>query len=338
VPATPGNENQPSVLLQGHSDMVADKEESSTHDFDTDPLDIYVDGDFVKAKGTTLGADDGVALAMILALLNDSEFKHGPLEVIFSANEEVSPMGISAFDTSLIKSKYMLNIDSESSDLVTVGCAGCIIFDGVIKTKKIKSKKTNKSYCIEIKNGLGGHSGIEIHKKIINAVKASAELLNELEKTFEFSIVKINGGKFPNAIPHSCTTVIQCEKDELEEIVACASKKFAKIKSSYPDEINISLSIHEVENDSYSLSKKDSSIAIAALCDIFNGVYTNNKEFNIPNTSCNLGIIRTNENDITMTHMVRSLESNEMDKLYSLMSKTYKLASADIVYRDKMMP
>ena len=195
---TPGYENSDMVMIQGHMDIVAEKTEDSTHDFQNDPLELIVDGDTLTANKTTLGADDGAAIAMGLALLDSTDIPHPPLEFIATVDEEIGMLGAYALDGSKIRSRKVINIDSEEEGIITVGCAGAVdIFTSFPADKKLVN---GVKYKYVVDGLLAGHSGLDIHQERANAGQIVARLFLDAREKAELNIVSINGGRATNVI------------------------------------------------------------------------------------------------------------------------------------------
>ena len=198
---TNGLENAEPIILQGHLDMVCQKTENCSIDFSKDSLEIFIDGDFIKAKNTTLGADNGIAVASVLAILESDCYTHPPIEAVFTTDEETGMVGANHLDTSVLKSKRMINIDSEEDDTMTVSCAGGADF---LATFNFQREAVEGVEIELILKGLkGGHSGIEIDKGRVNANILAGRVLNHL-KTTDFNLLSINGGDKTNAITNLC--------------------------------------------------------------------------------------------------------------------------------------
>lgn len=200
--ATDGYENAEPVILQGHLDMVCQKTEESNIDFMKDGLDLYVDGDFVKAHGTTLGADNGIAVAMILAILESDEISHPEIQAVFTTDEEIGMVGAGKLDMSVLTAKKMINLDAEEDDAITVSCAGGSDFKAVIPVNRVK--QTGTKITVTLKGLKGGHSGVEIDKGRVNADVLAGRFLNHMSNIADFDIIAINGGDKGNAIPNLC--------------------------------------------------------------------------------------------------------------------------------------
>ena len=229
--ASKGRESDAPIILQGHLDMVCEKAEGIKKDMAMEGLDLYIDGDFLKAKGTTLGGDDGIAVAMIMALFEDESLSHPRLEAVLTVDEEIGMLGAAAIDVSYLKGHTMLNIDSEAEGIFTVSCAG-----GVVATAKIpflSQEDHSNKYSLELYGLTGGHSGIEIHKGRASSNKMMAQILKKLSETIPIRLVSINGGLKDNAIPVATTAVIAC-KEDLNSVVK-AVKQIATMCIAYPE-------------------------------------------------------------------------------------------------------
>lgn len=205
-PAT-GYEQIPSVALQGHMDMVCVKTADSTHDFTKDPIELVRDGEFIRAKDTTLGGDNGIAIAMILDIFTDPSVKHGPLEAIFTISEETGLTGAFGLDASLIDSRRMLNLDSEEEGVVYIGCAGGIEVDATLKAELVEPPAHWETWTLRVDHMLGGHSGGEIHKQRGNAIKLAARTLHQINGLTPVMLALLQGGTKRNVIPSICDAV-----------------------------------------------------------------------------------------------------------------------------------
>ena len=234
-PGTSGYENSPGVILQGHMDMVCEKNKDTVHDFTKDEIKLRVDGDYLYATGTTLGADNGIAVAMGLALLACDDIPHPPLEVVYTVNEEVSMIGAMELDGSLFKGKYIINVDSEEEGKITVSCAGGVTAVVTISKeyKEITSPKT--AYNISIKGLQGGHSGMEIDKKRGNSNVLMGRVLNHLCKDgkIDYDLVSIHGGLKNNAIPREAECVILVDNKNEEILQKEISNILGIFKNEY---------------------------------------------------------------------------------------------------------
>ena len=312
-PATNGYENAEPIILQGHLDMVCQARPDFSIDFIKDGLDIFIDGDFIKAKGTTLGADNGIAVAYVLAILESNEVSHPAIEAVFTTDEEIGMIGATAFDASVLSAKKMINIDSEEDDTLTVSCAG-----GSELLCKINAEKTatEANPVTIILDGLkGGHSGVEIHKGRTNSNILAGQFLNAL-KDNDFKLVSISGGDKSNAITNR--TVIVLASSTAETLKTEAEKALNRIAlevlKTEPD-FCYSVTIGETENvEIFSESFKNKIIEF--LLNTPNGVIKMSEDVQgLVETSLNLGILATEEGGIRFQF---SLRSNKTDGLLKL--------------------
>jgi len=218
-PATAGMEHKPTVILQGHVDMVCEKDSDVNHDFETDPIDFYIDGDWMKARGTTLGADDGIGMAAMLAVLADKDIAHGPLEALFTVEEETGLTGASALQDGFMSGNVLINLDSEDEGELFIGCAGGIDTVATFTYKQCEIPPNSIAYKLKISGLTGGHSGDDINKRRGNAIKILNHFLLNCSGLFGVSICSFDGGNLRNAIPREARTIIMldntyCEKFE----------------------------------------------------------------------------------------------------------------------------
>ncbi len=319
-PATFGRENHKGVIIQGHLDMVAEKRITSNHDFDKDGLDLYVEDGYLKAKDTTLGGDDGIAIAYALALLDSDNISHPNLEVIFTIDEETGMDGAKAIDLSDINSKYLLNIDSEEEGVFVAGCAG---------GAKVKC---NIPYRTVIKEGLkctlfveglkGGHSGVEIDKERGNADIIAARVLSQILKTINIDCIEICGGNKDNAIPRECLINFLVDSKQIEKlkiIIFEIEKVLKKEYTSSDSGIKLGLFVGNSETHSVIIDEDLKNI-LFYLNNIPNGIMHMNYDIKgLVETSLNLGILNTKDNHMTAVSAVRSSVSTRrkmiIDKL-----------------------
>lgn len=217
-----GYEQVPSVALQGHMDMVCVKTADSTHDFTKDPIELVRDGDFLRAKDTTLGGDNGIAIAMILDIFTDPTIKHGPLEAIFTISEETGLTGAFELDASLINSRRMLNLDSEDEGVVYIGCAGGVEVDASLKAELVEVPVHWEAWKLRVDHMLGGHSGGEIHKQRGNAIKFAARTLHQINQVTPVMLATLEGGTKRNVIPSTCDAVFFAPETAHEDIMKAA--------------------------------------------------------------------------------------------------------------------
>lgn len=307
-----GYENAEPLILQGHIDMVAVKEDGCAKNLETEGLDIMIDGDYVTAKGTSLGGDDGIAVAFALAILDDDSIAHPPLEAIFTTEEEVGMIGADYIDVSDLKGHLFLNMDSEDEGVFTVSCAGGVSVSS--KLPFIKEEVTGSRILIRIDGFAGGHSGIEIHKGRLNANVAMGRLLHELSREVPVRLIQINGGEKDNAIATWCEASLALPQEFEERAIECLEEVFEEIKEEYASvEKNIRLSAGVTAPfQLYAMSEERTAAIIAALLHMPDGVQRMNPEMEgMVQTSLNMGILRTEEHTVTMKFAVRSANATE---------------------------
>lgn len=228
-----GYENAPAVIIQGHSDMVAEKDMDSSHDFSVDPLKLIVDGDELKAQGTTLGGDDGIAIAYALAILEDASLKHPALEVVITTNEEVGLLGATALDTSVLSGTRMINIDSEEEGSLLAGCAGGLTARSRIPVNYVEA--TDSCYEITISGLTGGHSGTEIHKNRANSNILMGRLLHTIGGQMEYMLAELEGGQKDNVITQNTRALVLITEDAEDQLTKICTDFENCIRNEYRD-------------------------------------------------------------------------------------------------------
>ena len=313
APGTCGLEDHEPVILQGHMDMVCEKDADCPLNMDVDGLDLAHDATSVFARGTTLGGDDGIAIAYAMALIADQSIPHPPLEVIITVDEEVGMLGASAIDVSMLKGRKMINLDSEDEGIFTVSCAG-----GARATLTLKvERKMVYGPCVRLSvDGLqGGHSGAEIHKNRANANKVMGEFMSRILKLMPLCLTSFSGGSKDNAIPRSCQANVVAMGIGLERINSVAEALQAEIREQY-DEPEASVQAFDVDAlGGNSLTTEDTAKAVALLCAVPNAVQSYSADIpGLVQTSLNLGIAKLGEN-FSITFSVRSSVNQEKEAL-----------------------
>ena len=307
--ATPGYEDHEPVILQGHMDMVCDKDEDCPLDMEKDGLDVTHDGQYVFAKGTTLGGDNGIAVAMAMALLADKTIPHPALEVIITVDEETGMDGAVGIDLSSLKGRRMVNLDSEDEGVFTVSCAG-----GARATIDLPvSRRAVYGPCVKLTiEGLqGGHSGVEIHKNRANANKVMGELLSRVQEVMPLCLTKLTGGAKDNAIAHTAQATFVAMGMNPERINDIALQLQTELREQY-DEPNLVIFGDNVDAlGGKALSTEDTAKAIGLLQSAPNGVQSFSEDIEgLVQTSLNLGVVRLEES-LKLTFAVRSSVEQE---------------------------
>ena len=314
--ATKGNKSTESIMLQCHLDMVCEKEENSNHDFEKEGLDVYIEGDYIKAKGTTLGADNGIGVAIILAILNSNEINHPKIEAIFTVQEETTMEGAKKIDVSMLESKKMICLDNMNEKELWIGCAGAKIFEYEMEGSMHKNDKDYISARIGINGFRGGHSGKDIAKKRGNPIKEMGNLLNKLYNKYNIYLKSIYGGRKVNVIPRECYSEIFVKQDDFENISKdIVEYNEVKKKKNINDSENIKVSIEQIkQGDDNSFNSDTTKEVINVLKEIKNGVYYEDKYSN-PLVSLNIGEIESTENKVKISFSIRTNRSEIEEKL-----------------------
>ena len=310
---TCGMEDHDPVILQGHMDMVCEKARDCDLDMASEGLDVRQDGRFVFAKGTTLGGDDGVAVAYVLALMADRSIPHPPLEAILTVDEEIGMLGADKIDLSQLKGRVLINLDSEDEGVFTVSCAG-----GALVTISLPvERRAVYGPCIRLTvDGLrGGHSGAEIHKNRANANKVMGELLSRIQKIMPLCLTSLSGGTKDNAIPQSCQATAVAMGIHLERINTIAAELQAEIRETY-DEPEALIQAFDVDAlGGNSLTTESTDKVVGLLCAAPNGVQAWSKDIEgLVQTSLNLGIAKLGER-FSACFSVRSSINTEKQEL-----------------------
>ena len=306
--ATAGYEDRPAIIFQGHLDMVADKKPGAAIDMEKEGLTLYRDGDFLRAKDTTLGGDDGVALAYALAILDSEDIPHPDFEAVFTSDEEIGLLGAVAIDQNEIKGRLLINIDSDEEGVFTVGCAGGMRSDVTLPVSRTNSE--TEAYKLKAYGFKGGHSGVEIDKGRVNANKALVEILTKIG---DISIKDIRGGNADNAIPRECECIFSSENDVTDLVKDLGNE----IKARYADiEPDIAFSIEAVESTVAGLSTDDSARLVSLLDKLPSGIIAMSTDVEgLVETSLNMGILRLEADRAEVSFSVRSAKGAEKEKL-----------------------
>lgn len=321
--ATEGYEDFSPLILQGHMDMVWEKNKDTEFDFSTQGIELVIDGDFLKANGTTLGADNGIAVAYALAILDSDDIKHPALEVVITTDEEDGMSGVVNLDFDEFDGKTLINLDTEEYGEVYVSSAGGTRTEikFIFETKKIGNGYTPIS--IEVKGLSGGHSGAEIHKNLGNSIKILSEVLYHLSKRYEMSLIHIDGGGKVNAIPREAVAeiAVKLDGDSIDELKKLAGLAFENILKDFKvsDKLPI-LAIEKIEEKNLGISLGDTLNIINFLHEVPNGVLEMSKHIEgLVETSINIGFISTEIVDgnvkIRIKSLARSMANNPLNRL-----------------------
>ena len=318
-PAAPGYEGHPTVILQGHLDMVCEKDADCDIDFTKDGLRLRQDGEYISAEGTTLGGDDGIAVAYALALLADPEAKHPALEAVFTVDEEIGMLGADGMDLSVLQGRLLINCDSEDEGVLTVSCAGGARSD--FKLPIAYEAAQGKAYCLTVSELIGGHSGVEINAGRANANKVLGQILKDLP----LRLVSVDGGSKDNAIPRESLAVVCSEAADFPERFAAATQKLCLPET----EKYVKFTCQPTEAQQM-LTERAGRAVLGLLNDLPNGVQKMSGDIEgLVQTSLNLGILETKAAYVRMAFSVRSSVNSEKEALLAELNALAKQYGAE---------
>ena len=332
--ATAGMEDRKGVVLQAHMDMVPQKNSDTEHNFITDPIDAYVDGEWVTARGTTLGADNGIGLAASLAVICSDNIEHGPLEVLVTIDEEAGMTGAFGLEAGWLEGDILLNTDSEDEGEVYMGCAGGINANIQFPLQLEAAPSDHQTFEITVKGLKGGHSGVDIHLGRGNANKLLARFLKEAGRDIGVRVAAINGGTLRNAIPREAFATITVAPAQREEFKACLEFFAQAIKKELSaTEPFIEVSLAPVVEQPQVLTTDCQSRLVAALNGVFNGVVRMSDEVEgVVETSSNLGVVQTENGSVFIQCLIRSLADSCRIDAQEMVASVFELAGADVEF------
>ena len=334
--ATPGREKALGVILQGHMDMVGDKNSDVAHDFAKDPIRPSIKGEWVQADGTTLGADNGIGLAASLAVMEEKELVHGPLEFLFTVDEETGLTGANKLEKGVLKGKYLLNLDSEEEGTFTIGCAGGA--DSVVTLPLKRKAAASKSlYRLKVAGLRGGHSGIDIHQGRANAIKLVARLLAGAADKHRFELVGIEGGNKRNAIPRESWAVLAIEPARARALGAHFKKAFEDVRVEFKTvETGARVEFEKLEGaKDYPMDAASRKALIGLLVALPHGVISMHPEIpGLTETSTNLAIIQTEKKQVQIICSTRSSIASALGATRGVLKAVCELAGARIQLND----
>ncbi len=335
-PASPGMEGHPGVILQGHMDMVPQKNSDKVFDFEKDPICAYVEdnGEWVTADGTTLGADNGIGVATAMTILADKEAVHPALEAFFTVDEETGMYGANDLKGGVLQGKTLLNLDSESEGELYIGCAGGVDTTAKFDFEPVEVEEGDIALKVVLKGCKGGHSGCDIHLQRANAIKLLFRFLKTAVSEYEARLVCVQGGSLRNAIPREAECVITIPQegyDDMQQLVDEYEDLF--IREYDGVEENISLSMQEVECPKTEMPEDVQDFLIHAVCVCPHGVYRMIPEMpDIVETSNNLSTIAMNGNSVTVLCLTRSSVESRKEELKQMIQSAFSLAGADVQF------
>ena len=335
--ATPGYENRQTVILQSHQDMVCDKLVDVEFDFNTDAIQTYVDGEWLKAKGTTLGADDGIGCAIELAILDSDDIEHGPLECVFTVDEETQLTGASAMKPGFMSGTMLINLDSEDEGEMFVSCAGG---RSTVATFRFTREDAPKDYFfveISLKGLTGGHSGDDINKRRANAIKILSRFVYNMEEKYGSRLVSFNSGKLHNAIPRDGRAVIAVPNAVKEQVRADWNVFTAAVE----DEFHVTDTSMAFKMESTEPAKVISAEAgkniVRALQAVDNGIFAICQDEalgGMVETSSNIAVVKTSETEMEILASQRSNVMSNLDNQCNTIKAVFQLAGAEVIQND----
>ncbi|HUI84459.1 MAG TPA: aminoacyl-histidine dipeptidase [Candidatus Binatia bacterium] len=326
-PAHPGRETAPMALLQGHLDMVCEKNEGTAHNFDSDPIQVRREGDWLKANGTTLGADNGVGVAAALAVMESTDIAHGPLEFVFTIDEETGLTGAAEFPPGLLHSQYFLNLDNEEKDTICIGCAG-----GVKTTARRKIKLQvpagNSAWRIKVSGLKGGHSGVDIHLGRGNALRILAGILQSLMDRLPVEIADLTGGSAQNAIPREAAAMIVLDGSREHELKSLLAELEADHKAdlgSFDPEVKIT--VDKVDSPAKVFSAEDARRSVHLLATLHHGILAMSPDVpGLVQNSTNLATVATKGDVVEIVTSQRSAIASSKNAAARMVATACKLA------------
>ena len=331
-PATPGMENRKGIILQAHMDMVPQKSKESKHNFETDPIETYIDGDWVKAKDTTLGADNGLGVATIMAVMEDKTLVHGPVEALITADEETHMVGANALPEGELFGDILLNLDSETWGKFVIGSAGGVDVSAKLEYKEVETDADDVAMKVVLNGLRGGHSGLEIHEGRANANKLMVRFVREAVATCEARLATWHGGTMRNAIPFECETVLTLPKENVEEFKQLVADFKETFENDYKAiESGIGFFTESVETPATEVPEEIQDNLIDAIYACHDGVLRMIPTFpTVVETSSNLAIIDIAEGKAEFKILARSANDSMRDYLATTLESCFSMAGMEV--------
>lgn len=330
-PARPGREHAPMALLQGHLDMVCEKNEGTPFNFDTDPIKVVRDGDWLKADGTTLGSDNGVGVAAALAVMESQDISHGPLEFAFTIDEETGLTGAAEFPGGLLHSKYFLNLDNEDIGTLCIGCSG-----GVKTTARrkiaLRPATANAAWRIKVSGLKGGHSGVDIHQGRGNAIRILGGVLQNTLDHLPIEIAAINGGSAQNAIPREASATVSLDsgrEKELKSLIAQSEADYRADLGEFDSELQVT--VEKAERLPNVMEANDARQTVALLASLHHGVLAMSPDVpGLVQTSTNLAVVTTKGDVVEIITSQRSAIESSKNNAAAMVATICKLAGFEV--------
>lgn len=336
-PATVGYENHPTIILQAHIDMVCEKNAGSTHDFETDAIQTYIDGDWIKAKGTTLGADNGIGMAMMLAVLEAENLQHPALECLFTVDEETGLTGAFALEKNFLTGSVLINLDSEDDGEIFIGCAGGIGTKAILSYKNEDSPANYFGFRVTVSGLTGGHSGGDIHLGLANAIKVLNRYLRQLNQQMDLRLISFEGGNLHNAIPREASAFAAVPYAEKETIRVILNHYITTIEDEYKEiEPNFRISLDSEPIPATVMNKSFSDTLLYTLDACPHGVISMSRDIpGLVETSTNLASVKMiGDNKIEINTSQRSASETAKEAIAAQLYSVFALAEASIIQSD----
>lgn len=330
--ASAGMENRKGVILQAHMDMVPQKSKDSTHDFVNDPIETYIDGDWVKAKNTTLGADDGIGVAAIMAVMEDKSLVHGPVEALITADEETGMYGANDLPEGELNGDILLNLDSETWGKFVIGSAGGIDITACLGYKEVETDPADKALKISLKGLKGGHSGLEIHEGRGNANKLMARFVKDAIEECDARLATWHGGNMRNAIPFECESVITVPEENVEAVKEMVAEYKAIFENEYKGiESGIIFNAEDVELPVNEVPEEIQDNLINAIYGCHNGVLRMIPAIpSVVETSSNLAIISIEGGEASIKILARSSSETMKEYISNTLQSCFSMAGMKV--------
>jgi dipeptidase D len=315
-PASKGMENRMTVCLQGHLDMVHQKNAATAFDFDTQGIEMYIDGDWVRAKGTTLGADNGLGVASIMALLASKDIAHPALEALFTIDEETGMTGALGLKGGLLDAEIMLNLDTEEDNELTIGCAGGVDVTGECAYETVAAAANQTAFLLSVKGLKGGHSGIDIHRGRANANKLMNRMLFTAADTFKIQVESVDGGSLRNAIPRESKAVLMVPNDKTADFKAYITTIAATLKAEYSfTDTNLEVTLEAATEPKTVMSAAFQNQFLRTIYTIDSGIHRMDSNIDgLVQTSNNLARVLAKDGRCSIQNLTRSsVDSEKMD-------------------------
>ena len=333
-PATPGKENRKCAVLQAHMDMVPQKVDESAHNFETDPIETYIDGDWVKAKGTTLGSDDGMGVAAIMAVMESTDIKHGPLEALITADEETCMYGVSHLSADTLKGDILLNIDNETMGEFVIGSAGGVNISATMQYKEVELEEGDIAVKVSLKGLRGGHSGLEINEGRANANKLMARFVRQAIVDDEVRLCSWQGGNMRNAIPRTATVVLTVPMENYDDFCELADYCQQVFSDEFRGvEEGITMTVETTAMPSGRVPEEIQDNLVDAIMACHDGVLRNIPSIpSVVETSSNLGIINIGGGEASILILARSSSETMMEYIQEMQESCFSMAGMKVEY------